>query len=112
MVCGGFLFSVSLDSTLHVSNVFFLFGGSRALFTGPASMKKCKSNFKIESHDTIHILKNYFTTVFLVFSSNKWYPNTPLLISLKTIIKMNNEKLSLEFLISLFPNSNQNLYKD
>ena len=33
-----------------------------------------KNNFKTESHDTIHIFKIYFVTVFLVFS-NKRYPN-------------------------------------
>ena len=37
-------------------------------------VKKCNSNFKIGSHDTIHTFKNYFTTVFSVFS-NKQYPN-------------------------------------
>ena len=42
------------------------------------------SNFFIKngSHDTIHIFKNYFTTVFSVFSfqfqQNKFYPNRPL----------------------------------
>ena len=37
--------------------------------------------FKIGFHGTIHRFKNYFTTVFSVFSfqQNKWYPNTPLL---------------------------------
>ena len=38
-----------------------------------------KKNFKTGSHDTIHIFKNYFATVFSVFS-NKRYPNRPLLI--------------------------------
>ena len=33
-----------------------------------------KNNFKTESHDTIYIFKNYFATVFSVFS-NKWYLN-------------------------------------
>ena len=31
--------------------------------------EKCKSNFKIGSHNTIHTFKNYFATVFLVFSN-------------------------------------------
>ena len=33
------------------------------------------------SHDTIHIFKNYFATVFSVFSfsKNKFNPNTPIM---------------------------------
>ena len=41
---------------------------------------------KTGSHSTIHIFKNYFVTVFSVFS-NKQYPNRPLVlvwIALKT----------------------------
>ena len=36
-----------------------------------------KKNIKNGSRDTIHIFKNYFVTVFLVFSfnKNKLYPN-------------------------------------
>ena len=41
---------------------------SRVLFTRPASMEKCKSNFKTGSHSTIHTFKNYFATMFSVFS--------------------------------------------
>ena len=37
-----------------------------------------KIEFKIRSHCTIHTFKNYFTTIFSVFSNN-WYPNRPLL---------------------------------
>ena len=33
-----------------------------------------KNNFKIESHDTIYIFKNYFVIVFSFFN-NKRYPN-------------------------------------
>ena len=33
--------------------------------------------FKTRSHSTIHIFKNYFATVFSIFS-NKRYPNRPL----------------------------------
>ena len=32
---------------------------------------------KNESHDTIDTFKNYFATVFSVFSNNKFNPNTP-----------------------------------
>ena len=38
------------------------------------SMDFNKFFFKIESHGTIHTFKNYFTTIFSVFS-NKKYPN-------------------------------------
>ena len=36
-----------------------------------------KNDFKTRSHGTIHTFKNYFVTVFSIFS-NKWYPNRPL----------------------------------
>ena len=42
--------------------------GSRALFTRPASIFFSKNNFKTGSYDTIHKFKNYFVTVFSVFS--------------------------------------------
>ena len=51
---------------------------SRALFTGLTSTIFSNFFFKIESHDTIYTFKNYFATVFSVFS-NKWYPNKPLI---------------------------------
>ena len=34
-------------------------------------------NIKNRSHDTIYIFKNYFATVFSVFSNNKLNPNGP-----------------------------------
>ena len=40
----------------------------------PASTEKRKYNFKTESYGIIHTFKNYFTTIFLVFS-NKRYAN-------------------------------------
>ena len=46
----------------------FLDGGSRALFTGPVSTFFSKIFIKTGSHNTIDTFKNYFTTVFLVFS--------------------------------------------
>ena len=50
------------DARLH------FFYGSHALFMGPASTDFSKFFFKIGSHDTIHTFKNYFVTVFSVFS--------------------------------------------
>ena len=37
-----------------------------------------KKNFKTGFHDTIHTFKNYFVTVFSIFS-NKRYPNWPII---------------------------------
>ena len=59
----GFFFfekSVSLD--------YVLFNGSRALFMGLTSTLLKKKNFKNGSHSIIHTFKNYFTTVFSIFS--------------------------------------------
>ena len=44
------------------------FCGSCALFMGPTSMDFSKFFFKTRSHGTIHTFKNYFATVFSVFS--------------------------------------------
>ena len=60
------------------SSAATFFCGSRALFTRPASMDFSKINFKTKSHDTIHTFKNYFVTIFSIFS-NKRYPNIPLM---------------------------------
>ena len=70
---------LGLDSkafALLCASAFFLCG-FRALFTGLASMKFSKYNFKTKPYGIIHTFKNYFTIVFSVFS-NKWYPNKPL----------------------------------
>ena len=50
---------------------YALFSGSRALFTRPTSTLFRKKNIKNESHGTIHTFKNYFVTVFSIFSFNK-----------------------------------------
>ena len=46
------------------------------LFTKPINIYFSKNNFKTESDSTIHTFKNYFATVFLIFS-NKRYPDRP-----------------------------------
>ena len=56
------------------------FSGSRALFMESANTLFSKKKFKIKSHGTIHTFKNYFVTVFLVFSNkrcgrNEFFPN-------------------------------------
>ena len=52
---------------------------NRALFVHCLSIVHGLKNNKNGSHNTIHIFKNYFTTVFSVFSfsKNKLYPNEP-----------------------------------
>ena len=57
--------------------VCVLNSGSCTLFTEPASTEFGKIDFKTGSHSTIHTFKNYFATVFSVFS-NKRCPNRPL----------------------------------
>ena len=60
--------------------VCVLNSGSRALFTGLASMESGKINFKTRSYGTIYTFKNYFTTIFLVFN-NMRYPNRLLVLN-------------------------------
>ena len=50
------------------------FSGFRTLFIVPTSTFFNKNNFKTGSSGTFNTFKNYFTTVFLVFS-NERYPN-------------------------------------
>ena len=71
--CWGWVW-IALKLFLSLRLAFFC--GSCALFMRSVSTDFSKSNFKIGSHNTIHTFKNYFVTVFLVFS-NKWYPNRP-----------------------------------
>ena len=55
--------------------------GPTALFTTQPKTQKHAQQSIFGSHDTIHTIKNYFSTVFLTisfqFSANKRYPNTP-----------------------------------
>ena len=72
-------YSVSLNCAKNVfQRVCILNSGSHALFTRPTSMEFSKIFIKIGSHSIIHIFKNYFVTIFLVFS-NKQYPNRPII---------------------------------
>ena len=80
--------SVSLDTTF--ASIHFLVG---LVHYSPASTFFSKNNFKIEPHSTIHSFKNYFTTIFSVFSK-KQYPNIPLIHRLVILIKKNCTKKS------------------
>ena len=59
---------MSLGSAKCISQQVPFFSGSRALFMGTASIFFNKNNYKTRSHGTIHTLKNYFITVFSIFS--------------------------------------------
>ena len=62
--------SVSLDNVFcAISAAAFPLVGPWALFIESVTWEKCKFNFKIRSHCTIHIFKIYFATVFSVISS-------------------------------------------
>ena len=64
----------SVEQHLHQATV-----GVWSFRVGPASTFSKKTIFKIESHGSIHIFKNYFVTVFSVFN-NKQYRNRQALI--------------------------------
>ena len=98
-----FLLCVSLDSTFiccvcissFLSFFFFAFSAAMvdpfsgeqciyALFMVPQTPLFINFFTKNGSHNTIHTFKNYFATVFSVFSfqfqQNKFYPNTPYIL--------------------------------
>ena len=66
------LLRMGLDSEPTVRLPFLC--GSHILFIGPASTDLHKINFKIRSHGTIYTFKNYFVTVFSVFSNKQIDP--------------------------------------
>ena len=71
------LVSVSLDSTFctFLCGCVFLVG-LWALFIGPTSTEKYKSNFKTGSRDIIRTFKYYFATVFSVISGIQTDPKS------------------------------------
>ena len=80
------LLKTRLDSAYQASvflflSAFLLFWVSefRALFMKLTNLFFNKIFIKNEFHSIIHTFKNYFVTVFSIFSfqQNKWYPNTP-----------------------------------
>ena len=50
--------------------------GLTILFMDPQKSFKYIFQYKLRSHSIIHTFKNYFITVFSIFS-NKWYSNRP-----------------------------------
>ena len=82
-------FSVHLECMLNVcSCVLLKNGGSVHCLRDPQEWNSTKKTFKTGSHDTIHTFRNYFATVFLIFS-NKQYPNRPLIVTKS--LKKNND---------------------
>ena len=65
---GNYLVSVWMLLKWNELRVCVLICGSCALFMGSAITFFSKNNFKSRSHDTIHIFKNYFVTVFSIFN--------------------------------------------
>ena len=67
----------------HIGWLFHDEQYTRTLFMDPQIPLFSNFFIKNESHDTIHTFKNYFATVFLVFSfqfqQNKFYPNGPVI---------------------------------
>ena len=76
-------FSVFWDNYHYLCNAVTLSMGHIAILFK-------KKNIKNESHGTIYTFKNYFATVFLVFSfsKNKLYPNGSLVSFLLNIIHL------------------------
>ena len=101
---------IALKLFLFLHLAFFY--GSCTLFTRPANMDFNKSNFKTKSHGTIHTFKNYFATVFLVFS-NKWYPNRPInnRVTAYKVINHSLKAFNLE-LIKIWSLVQQEVYKE
>ena len=74
------VFNAKIKSLVCVWIEAFAFKpGSRTLFTGLTKLFFNKLFIKNRSHIIIHTFKNYFVTVFSVFS-NKRYPNRPLML--------------------------------
>ena len=91
---------VWIAAGVHFQRLYFLLGFT-ILFTTQLKTQKYKYQYIFRSYGTIYTFKNYFATVFSTinfqFSTNKQYPNTPL-IPYKI----------LQFLLQLFYMSNCN----
>ena len=70
-----------------------------ALFTHCAYTVHVLKNIKNESHYTIYTFKNYFATVFSVFSNNKLNPNGPKACIIRTLLRGRSSKSSYVSLI-------------
>ena len=69
------------------------------LFITVHSTVHALKNIKNESHDTIYTFKNYFATVFSIFSfsNNKFNPNGPIKKDLKVYLFLLQSDLSFLF---------------
>ena len=69
------------------------------LFITVHSTVHALKNIKNESHDTIYTFKNYFATVFSIFSfsNNKFNPNGPIEKDLKVYLFLLQSDLSFLF---------------
>ena len=76
---------------LRLPAISVFFSGSRALFMGPVITFFSKNNFKTGSHGTIYTFKNYFATVFSVFS-NKQYPNKPYALQITSTHRCSSQR--------------------
>ena len=89
---------------------------TRTLFIDPQTSVFSNFFIKNDSYGTIHTFKNYFTTVFLVFSfqfqQNKFYPNGPMVITSKVLIgKVTTRSLTLaRHLQSIFRTQFRNIH--
>ena len=106
-------FKLKAASTFHVFPFSFLFPcawtvtshgftvqGTKitvhALFITVHSTVYVLKNIKNESHGTIHTFKNYFATIFSVFSfsKNKLYPNEPKHFRIFIVLVVYHEKIT------------------
>ena len=72
-----FVVNTPFKCTLSLkTEVFSIFSGLCVLFMRSACIFLSKKNFKTRSHSIIYTFKNYFVTLFSVFS-NKRYLNRP-----------------------------------
>ena len=62
---------LGLDCDEKKKNVLCFFCGSREQFMGPVNTDFNKFFFKTEFYGTIHTFKNYFITIFIVFSNKR-----------------------------------------
>ena len=81
-----------MNSEFTVQRQKSLFMHCSTLFTYCSITVHAFKNIKNGSHGTFHTFKNYFATVFSVFSNKKFNPNGPIVLILYGGQKTNNNK--------------------